>query len=239
MISLNPTLMLTLLLASGSARAATGGASPTGPWLDADPDAPLQAEPDEADLDSPTPCPTWMLRDGVELPEIPELYHRMRPSRAWGTPELVDLLVDTAAEVQFLRPDVDRFVVGDLSKRRGGTLSGHRSHKGGIDADVGLYFYDGQQHDYGFLEPVNAAFDTETNWLVIRTMLESGLVDRILIDQRFVDKLRRHAVQTGDLTTDEASAVFPRDKQDWWKPGVVHHAAGHRDHLHVRVRCER
>jgi murein endopeptidase len=235
MISLNSTLTLTLLLASGSARAGVGGAAPAGPWLEAGPDAPLAAEPDH----EPEPCPTWMLRDGVELPELPELYHRMRPSRAWGTPELVDLLIETAAEVQFLRPDTDRYVVGDLSSRRGGTLSGHRSHKGGIDADVGLYFHDGRQHAHGFLEPNLAAFDTETNWLVIRTMLETGIVDRLLVDQRYVDKLRRHAISTGDLTKDEASAVFPRDRQDWWKPGVVHHAAGHKDHLHVRIRCER
>lgn len=235
MISLNSLLTLALVLAPGTAHAGVGAPAAAGPWLELGPDAPLATQLDP----EPQPCPTWMLRDGVELPELPELYHRMRPSRAWGTPELVDLLIDTAAEVQFLRPDADRYVVGDLSTRRGGTLSGHRSHKGGIDADVGLYFHDGQQHAHGFLEPVAAAFDTETNWLVIRTMLESGIVDRILVDQRYVDKLRRHAIEIGDLDSDEASAVFPRDKRDWWKPGVVHHAAGHRDHLHVRVRCER
>lgn len=198
--------------------------------------SPISAEVDEP---AARPCPNWILRDGVELPELPELYHRMRPVRAWGTPEMVDLLVDTAAEVQFLRPDADRFVVGDLSTRHGGPLSGHRSHRGGIDADVGLYFHDGRQHQYGFLEPITAAFDTETNWLVIRTMLETGIIDRILVDQRYVQMLRRHAIAIGDLTEDEASAVFPRSREDWWKPGVVHHADGHRDHLHVRVRCER
>ena len=31
-------------------------------------DAPLAAEPDH----EPEPCPTWMLRDGVELPELPD-----------------------------------------------------------------------------------------------------------------------------------------------------------------------
>lgn len=234
MLSLLSPLLLALNLAPAPALAGYEGPAPAGPWREDDP-----ADTAEPEDDDPVPCPTWTLQDGVELPEIPELYHRMRPVRAWGTPELVDLLVDTAAEVQYHRPDVDRFVVGDLSTRKGGDLSGHRSHKAGIDADVGLYFHDGQQHRYGFLEPINAAFDTETNWLVIRTMLETGLVDRILIDQHFVDKLRRHAVEIGDLTEDEASAVFPRSKENWWKPGVVHHAAGHRDHLHVRVRCER
>lgn len=232
---LSVKILLLPMLVSGAVHAGSGGPHPAGPSLESGPGASrLQMQPAAT-----TPCPTWTLRDGVELPEIPELYHRMRPSRAWGTSELVDLLVDTAAEVQFYRPDVDRFVVGDLSVRRGGPLRGHRSHKGGIDADIGLYFHDGQQHEVGFLDPVDAAFDTATNWLVIRTMLESGMVDRILIDQRFVDKLRRHAVATGDLTRDEASAVFPRDRRDWWKPGIVHHAAGHRDHIHVRIRCER
>ena len=195
--------------------------------------------PDRADDLGPRPCPRWILRDGVELPELPEIYHRMRPSRAWGTTELVDLLVDTASEVAFLRPEADRIVVGDLSRKGGGTLSGHRSHAGGIDADVGLFFYDGQQHAHGFLEPITAAFDVETNWIVIRTMLDSGQVERILIDDRYIPRLKRHAVETGDLSQAEANRIFVRDPKHRWKTGTVHHAAGHRDHLHVRVRCER
>ena len=206
-----------------------------GPWVDdgADTGGPAtEARP-------PRPCPHWVLRDGVELPELPELYHRMRPSRAWGTPELVDLLVDTAAQVAFEKPDADRIVIGDLSTKRGGTLSGHRSHKGGIDADLGLFFYDGRQHKYGFLEPVTAAFDLETNWIVIRTMLESGLVERIFLDQRYLRPLRRHAVEVGDLTPEEARQLIIVDPKERWRTGTVRHAAGHRDHLHVRIRCTR
>lgn len=206
-----------------------------GPWVDEghDTGAPSSAE------HTPRRCPNWILRDGVELPELPELYHRMRPSRAWGTPELVDLLVDTAAEVAFQKPDADRIVIGDLSTKRGGPLSGHRSHQGGIDADLGLYFYDGRQHKYGFLEPVTAAFDLETNWIVIRTMLESGIVERILIDERYLRPLRRHAIAVGDLTPEEARQIFILEPKERWRTGTVHHAPGHRDHLHVRIACER
>lgn len=225
-----PTLLLALALPAA--------AQEPGPWLDGLDEAADTGAP-AAVADGPRPCPRWILRDGVELPELPEIYHRMRPSRAWGTPELVDLLVDTAAEVAFLKPDADRIVIGDLSKRGGGTLSGHRSHKGGIDADLGLFFYDGQQHAHGFLEPVTAAFDVETNWIVIRTMLESGQVERILIDQRYLRPLQRHAIESGDLTPEEARRVFVFDANHRWRTGTVHHAPGHRDHLHVRVRCER
>ena len=206
-----------------------------GPWVDDGADTGGLA----TEVRQPRPCPHWVLRDGVELPELPELYHRMRPARAWGTPELVDLLIDTAAQVAFEKPDADRIVIGDLSTKRGGTLSGHRSHKGGIDADLGLFFYDGRQHKYGFLEPVTAAFDLETNWIVIRTMLESGLVERIFLDQRYLRPLRRHAVQVGDLTPEEARQLIIVDPKERWRTGTVRHAAGHRDHLHVRIRCTR
>lgn len=229
---LSPMLMW-LWVGSGPARAAV----PRGPWLEPSPDAAL----DDTGLPDrePRPCPHWVLRDGVELPEQPELYHRMRPARAFGTPELIDILTTAAAEVQWQAPYADRFVVGDLSKRGGGHLSGHKSHKGGIDADVGLYFHDGRQHAHGFLEPILPAFDVDTNWLVIRSMLDTGLVDRILIDRNYVLKLRRHAVTVGDLTPAEARRVFPLDEANWWWSGIVHHAPGHKDHLHVRVRCER
>jgi hypothetical protein len=236
LISLMPSLLL-LWVGAGPARAAV----PRGPWLEPAPDVAADLDAGDTGLaaDEPAPCPHWILRDGVELPELPELYHRMRPSRAYGTPELIDILTTAAAEVQWQAPHADRFVVGDLSKRGGGRISGHKSHMGGIDADVGLYFHDGRQHAHGFLEPNLPAFDVETNWLVIRTMLDTGLVDRILIDRAYVLRLRRHAVEVGDLTAEEAARVFPLDEANWWWSGIVHHHPGHKDHLHVRVRCER
>ena len=228
------TALLSLALALPAA------AQEPGPQLDlADDDWADSGAPETDSVEGPRPCPRWILRDGIELPALPEIYHRMRPSRAWGTPELVDLLIDTASEVAFLRPEADRIVVGDLSREGGGKLSGHRSHAGGIDADVGLFFYDGQQHAHGFLEPVVAAFDVETNWIVIRTMLDSGQVERILIDDRYIPRLKQHAIEAGDLTPAQANQIFVRDPKHRWKTGTVHHAAGHRDHLHVRVRCER
>ena len=233
---LRPTLLTVLFALSGAPAAQ---AQSPGPWLD---DIAFDAELADTgapDADEPVACPRWILRDGVELPELPELYHRMRPSRAWGTPELVNLLLDTAAEVAFLKPDADRIVIGDLSRKGGGDLRGHRSHKGGIDADLGLYFYDGRQHQYGFLEPVLAAFDVETNWLVIRTMLDSGMVERILIDQSYLLPLKRHAIATGDLTPAEAREIFVFEAAHRWRTGTVHHAPGHRDHLHIRVKCFR
>ena len=184
-------------------------------------------------------CPHNRLEDAVELPEIPELYLRMSPGRAFGTPELVNLLVDSAAELAWLKPDADRIVIGDISAQKGGPVSGHRSHQGGIDADVALFFHDGRQDPYGFMNPVPGAFDVETNWLLIRSMVQTGLMERILIDQRYVDLLKRHAVKIGDLSPEEAQALFPTDPRERWKGGKIHHAPNHRDHLHVRVRCER
>lgn len=225
---------LALLVATVAITPSAAAQAP-GPWLD---DGQDTGEPEPASR-QPRPCPDWVLRDGVQLPELPELYHRMRPARAWGTPELVNLLVDTAAQVAFERPNADRIVIGDLSTRHGGTLPGHRSHKRGIDADLGLFFYNGRQHKYGFLEPVTDAFDLETNWIVIRTLLESGLVDRIFLDQRYLRPLRKHAVEIGDLTLEEARKIIVVDSKERWRTGTVHHVPGHRDHLHVRVSCSR
>ena len=88
-----------------------------------------------------------------------------------------------------------------------------------------------RRHESG---AVDLGPDREAESLVGESLIEQ-LAERAVTG--FDDE--GHAVEIGDLTEAEASAVFPRSRENWWKPGVVHHAAGHRDHLHVRVRCER
>lgn len=184
-------------------------------------------------------CDTQRLREGQQLPERPELYIRWHESRSWGRPELVEVITEAAEEIAWRLPHADPFVVGDMSREGGGVLYGHRSHRGGLDADLGLYWGEGRQHLHGFMDVRPADLDAAATWTFIEAMLSTGLVERILLDRGHIRRLRRHVIAEGLLSEEEAWSVFPAEGSPdiWIRDGVVHHVAGHRNHIHLRVRC--
>jgi RHS repeat-associated protein len=82
----------------------------------------------------------------VELPGSGPGYVAVSPDR-FGTPELVEILVETARIwQQTARPGISRTLrIGDLSKREGGGFGQHRSHAEGLDADISVIVEDGPE----------------------------------------------------------------------------------------------
>ena len=185
------------------------------------------------------PCNSKKLLDGVQLPKNTELYKRWHPENAWGSPRMIDVLIQAAEDVRWNFPEADPLVIGDISKESGGNLEGHKSHKGGSDADIGIYFGKSRQHMIGFMNVSAQQFDAETNWVLIRSLLESNEVERILVDQSLVDELRKYVIQAGEMTKEEANRTFPAKMTNeiWLREKVVHHHKGHKHHYHVRTFC--
>lgn len=226
-------MISTLLLVAGIALA-----RPPGPL-----DEPILAPVETGDTggfeEDEHQCDTQFLRDGMELPANEALYLRWHPSRSWGRPELVEVITAAAEQVAWRVPGADPIVVGDMSREGGGHLSGHRSHRGGLDADIGLYWGESRQHLHGFMDIPASRLDVATTWALLDAMLETGLVERVLMDQSHIRRLRTYVQLAGIMTEAEAWSVFPQaDSPDIWNTeGVVQHVDGHRNHLHVRVRC--
>ena len=183
---------------------ASAWAQPYGPTLADDTGGPSDEIEREPEL-----CPRGRLRGGIQLPANPALYRRWNLERAWGTPELIDLITLAAEEMAWLKPDNDPLVIGDMSTRRGGKLSGHRSHKGGIDVDLGLFYANGRQHLAGPTTVSPRDLDAESNWLLIRSMLETGLVERIMLDQAHINVIKRYLYRGVELTRREVWGLFP------------------------------
>ena len=194
-------------------------------------------EPSAPDYPDAPLCDSQTLYESIRLPDDPQLFTIWHPERAYGTIEMIEALQLAAQQMEWLMPHADPIVVGDLSREGGGPLSGHRSHRGGLDADIGIYFDDGRQYQQGFLVVEPAAFDLDANWFLIRALLDSGLVERILLDAAFVIRLRSYVTRTGELSHAEAARIFPQDEDAWLMNGVVHHVSGHRHHMHIRVHC--
>ncbi len=187
-------------------------------------------------------CDRFHLVDGVQLPDNPALYTIWDPRNAWGTQRLVDVLTDVAEEMLWQVPDADPLMIGDMSRRDGGPMHGHRSHRGGIDADVGIYSGHAHQSRTGLRTVAVSDLDLDTNLTFVLTLLATGEVERILLDRGHIAALRRYAIDSGRLTEEEARRIFilPGDGlgvSPFSLDGVVHHVPGHKHPGHVRVRC--
>lgn len=219
--------------------ASVAHAGALGPWRD-DPLEIDQASPVAALLDASAPQCSALYRNMQQLPERPDLYTLANPQNAWGAAYMGDLLVAAAEEMAILLPDADPILIGDISRRGGGQLTSHISHQQGIDADLGLYQKGGKQGTIGFSDLTASNIDYEASWLLIKSLLDSGRIEFILLDGRVISLLRDWTVENGRLTRDEALRIFPKEGTPrlWEQTGYVRHAANHRDHIHVRVRCE-
>lgn len=184
-------------------------------------------------------CSGQLLANGVQLPNQPDLYFRMQPDHTWGTAEMIDLIVAAGWSMELTMPEASPFLIGDISSHHGGALYGHRSHRGGVDADIGIYRRGGVQSANEFVDLTPADLDLRATWTLMDSMLQSGMVDYILLDQSHIRALKAYTVRTHQLTAFEADQIFPEPNTPglWERTGIVRHAPSHRDHMHVRVLC--
>ena len=238
-------LSLMLMLLTAPAMAAAPGEALIGPTPGVLDTALSHDTGDGASPFGQTPealCSTHQLHRDVatQLPDRPELYTIWDRDKAWGTPEMVEAITAAAEEMAWLMPHADPIIVGDISRRYGGHLSGHKTHRAGIDADLGIFMTGARQTEQGGFVPVTpATLDYEANWLFWQSLLDSGHVDRILLDQRLIDAMRVWTVAEGHLSEEDASYTFPPrgTPRLWARTGVFQHAPNHHHHIHLRVRC--
>jgi len=162
--------------------------------------------------------------------------------RSYGHPALVLMLGRSAKEISKAASG-SVMLVGDLSTKNGGPLSGHRSHQSGRDADVGFYVVD-EAGKPAHLEKFVAfgrdgkasdgsglRFDDWRNWLLVQSWVRDR---RAGLSHIFVSR----ALRTRLLTYGQSQAAFKK-----YVPEVTallkqpEDAEPHDDHFHVRVSC--
>ena len=170
------------------------------------------------------------LQGGVALPLDGTGYQVVRPSlgRYWGHPRLLDYITDLGerAAATGLNP----VMIADMSRPRGGFLSGHVSHQIGLDVDLWLRQDTGRvpvgQRDglSSTLVVDRAAFAVGWAWsdahaTLIRLAASDPRVSRIFIHPAI--KIALCEQTTGD--------------RDWLR--VLRPWFGHDSHMHVRLHC--
>jgi len=222
---------------------ASSAAGLLGPWpidtgrlSDSNPTAP----PSPFGRTPPERCSDTVLHDGMQLPPAPELYAIFDPDKAWGTPEMLEAIVAGSEEVAWQLPHADPIAVGDISRKKGGYFPPHVSHRSGMDADLGIFTGSGRQPTpRGFTTVTPNNIDYKTNWTFWSRLLETGLVDRILLDQSLIDAMRHWLISARILSSKRAHEIFPKKGTPrlWARQGIFQHASGHRNHIHLRVLC--
>lgn len=184
--------------------------------------------------------PAEPLLANAQLQPQPGLLVRWDPARSWGSSLLVDTMTDVSERLAWLIPDADPLLVGDISRRGGGWLFGHKTHHLGVDADVGIFTTGGRQPMSGFKSVHPDDVDLEATWLLIRELVDTGTVHFMLLDQRHIDALRDYLIEEHGMAPEHVDPIFPIPDRTipWSERGIVRHAPNHSSHLHVRITRE-
>ncbi len=161
----------------------------------------------------------------------------------WGMPELVGMLRRSAKRVADRHPGAV-LTVGDLSRKGGGDIDGHRSHESGRDADVGFYL---TQRGKPFLPPrfaviapdgaaerfAGVRFDDARNWALVEAWLTDPetRVLQVFVAAHLRARLLEHARRSGASAALQARAA---DLLQQPRRGLPHD-----NHFHVRIACPR
>ena len=163
-----------------------------------------------------------------------------RPERSYGTRRLVDLVKDAVGSVRRDHPKLHTLAIGDLSARRGGKITEHRSHQSGRDVDVGFYFTQVPAgYPAAFVVGTKATLDLPATWDLLvafaRTADDRGGVSAIFLDYDLQGVLYEWAKDRG-VSEGYLDKLF-QYPDGRGGTGLVRHEAHHDDHLHVRIQC--
>jgi LysM repeat protein len=155
--------------------------------------------------------------------------------RAFVTREVATALDAGLRAVREAFPRTPRIEIRDASIEHGGPLAGHHSHQSGRDIDVAYYRHHCDELcAHGRVEPGD--LDAERLYSLLVGWLRSGALDYVFIDYDLQGPLYR-AAQAHGATYGELARWFQwphgRDRQ----AGIIRHASGHRDHMHLRFAC--
>lgn len=160
-----------------------------------------------------------------------EGYKRMRPQHAWGTRYTVKHLTTVLAAHHAEHAAGAELIIGDLSRRRGGRLGPHRSHRTGRDVDIWLP-----------KQSERRRWDVPRTWALISAFQNTGAVEMIFLDYRLQRVLYRYAKRELGLDSAALGKVFEYPNRRRPKGPIrslLVHSPGHRDHLHVRFHRRR
>jgi len=174
------------------------------------------------------------LENGVQLTSS-RLWEVHDQARAYMTRHAVAALSQAFELVRSRWPHAPRVEIRDASTEHGGPLFGHHSHQSGRDIDI-AYFRRACSGTCLHHHVAPDDLDAERQWAVLETWLRADVLDYVFIDHALQEPLYRAARASG-ATAAELARWFQWPGDAERRVGIIRHAHGHSDHMHVRFAC--
>jgi len=172
------------------------------------------------------------LRNGVQLPNKPQLYTRRNPAHSWGSSLTVENLQKAIADFRRDTGFDREIIICDMSRKRGGWLRPHNSHRSGRDVDIRLLLREGIPA--GTLPEKISQVDWDATWTLIRALLRTQTVKYIFLVRDRQRELRKAAEAAG-TSAELLEKIFQYPRRD--RQSIIRHSRGHINHMHVRFIC--
>jgi len=179
------------------------------------------------------------LHNGVLLSRSGVGYSRRSnvKERYYGTDETIAFIEYLGRRLHATYPHSAPMFIGDISKKGGGRVPPHGSHRSGRDVDIAFFEKTNAERKHFNGRLSLAELDVEKSWFLIETLLLTDQVLYIFINARLLPAFRAHARDVGWDDADLDRFFLMPDTKN--RRGLIRHASGHTYHFHVRFKCPR
>jgi len=178
------------------------------------------------------PPQSGRLINGVQLPKHGAYQLKLPPS-AFGTTHAVAHVVLAMDEFVKRSGYSRKLMIGSMSAKHGGPLSGHVSHQTGRDLDIRLPLLASVPE---WSPVVPSRVDWQALWHLLEAFAATGQVVVVFLDYDMQEHLYKAATAMGVAEVDRKRVLqWPRGNKAHL--GFVRHSPGHLAHIHVRMAC--
>lgn len=196
----------------------------------------LPPRPEAKRTRGPTAAPQARTRARVDVQlDLGDAAYIKRPHLAFGTAQTVRLLKNVVHAYKARHRNGPRVLIGDISRRGGGQLTSHRSHRTGKDVDVGYVLRGAAAQSTRFAGVDASNLDLAKTWTLIDAFLDTHEVVYIFMDYRIQELLYEYALEHG-TSRQELDEVFQYPRGRGRNHGIIRHWKSHKHHFHVRFR---
>ena len=164
-----------------------------------------------------------------------ERVHIKRPRLAYGTAKTVGLIQRAVKQYRGRFGRAPKVLIGDISKRGGGKIDPHLSHRRGSDVDVGYVLTGADGKRTRFSGVTTSNLDKARTWALLRGFLDTHEVRYIFMEYTLQKELYEYAQRQG-TSKDVLDEIFQYPRGRGKNHGIIRHWRSHRNHFHVRFR---
>jgi LysM repeat protein len=163
-------------------------------------------------------------------------YRVVSRSRSWGTFLTVTRLMEVFAEHARRYPEAAPLLVGDISRKGGGFLRPHRSHRRGRDVDIRFPLNIRTRH---YVAASPKTLDVKRTWDLIERFIKTGDVVYIFVDRKLQRVLYEYVKSQRRFSKKQLREYFQYPRGRGSMQGIIRHEPGHSTHMHVRFGREK